>query len=531
MAPRRKSSTHDGEPSNIRSANQQLQSLLTNLHKDDLVDILVGLAMKVPQAAQGIRGAARPTAAHRKLLVHGFGEKTTSQSLGYAFSSYGEVEDAYVDDDITTGKSHCLGFVTFKSLESVKKALIKRRTRVDGLLAYQQPIPEAEIANLNTDPRKLFVKHISSDITTEMFRRFFEKYGEIKKGSVVYDKSSRKSAGFGYVTFKTVEAARAAITDPDKILGGNRISVEIKKFKKKEKEVQEESVTYAPHVHSSSYAIAPQHYGLQSQVPHPHFSGYEPYGNPLPYQPPTKANQPHFSGDEPYGIPQAYQPPTEAYQPHFSGDEPYGIPQAYQPPTEAYQPHFSGDEPYGIPQAYQPPTGANSPQTGAYRGYPSPTGVIQPPTRSNSPQSGAFRGYPSPFGAIQPPTRSNSPQTGAYRGYPSPTGANQPATGAYSPRIGAYRGYPSLTGENQPPTGAYPTYSPPTGAYPPATGAYRAYPPSTGANQPPIGAYPPATGANQPRIEAYLPATGAYQSRTGSYRAYPPSTGAYQRPT
>ncbi|KAL0918190.1 hypothetical protein M5K25_010184 [Dendrobium thyrsiflorum] len=400
-----------GEPSNIQSeADQHLRSLLTSLDKDQLVDILVVLGMKIPQAAEGIRGAARPTASHLKVIVHGFGEETTSETLGYAFSSYGEVEDANVAVDRTTGKSRCFGFITFKSLESVKKALEKQKTWVDGRLARQRPPSEAELDSADADPRDLFVTRISSDITNEMFIRFFEKYGEIEKGSLLYDKETRTSRGLGFVTFKTVEAAKAAISDPDKILGGNRISVEIKRFREKKNKVQEESETSAPpHVHNSPHAIAPQHYGLQSQVPRPHFSGlYEPHGIPIPvaYQPPTGTYQPHFIGyDRPYGIPLTYQP-------HFSGYEAYGIPVAYQPQTGTYQPHFSGNEAYGIPVAYQPQTGTYQPHFSGYEAYGIPIPVAYQPH---------FIGY-VPYGippAYQPPTVVYQSPTGAY---PPPTG-------------------------------------------------------------------------------------------------------------
>ncbi|PKU82696.1 UBP1-associated protein 2B-like [Dendrobium catenatum] len=454
-----------GEPSksNIQSEDQHLRSLLTDLNKDQLVDIVVELGMKIPQAAEEIRGAARHTARHRKLIVHGLGEKTTSETLGNAFSSYGEVEDAYVVVDIATGKSRSVGIITFKSLESVKKALEKPKTWVDGRLAYQLPAPEAQIADADVDPRNLFVTRISSDVTNNKFLRFFKKYGEIEKGSLFFDRSTRTSSGTGYVTFKTVEAAKAAIADPNKILAGNKISVDINWLKKKEKEVQEEeSVTNAPHVHNSPSAIAPQHDGLQSQVPRPHFSAYEPHAIPLPNQPPTVANQPqephgiplthqpptiayqpHFRGYESYGIPLPYQPPTVAYQPHFSGYEAYGIPLAHQPPTVAYQPHFSGYEAYGIPLAHQPPTVAYQPHFSGYEAYGIPV-AYQPPTIAYQPHFSGYETYGIPL-AYQPPTIAYPAPTRAYRAYP-------PATRAYQPRTGAYRAYPPSTGAYQRPT-------------------------------------------------------------------------------
>ncbi|KAL0338005.1 UNVERIFIED_CONTAM: RNA-binding protein 24 [Sesamum calycinum] len=56
---------------------------------------------------------------------------------------------------------------------------------------------------------------------------FFSRHGEIEEGSVAYDKETNKSRGFGFVTYRTVEAAKKAIDDPQKMLGGRNITVKL----------------------------------------------------------------------------------------------------------------------------------------------------------------------------------------------------------------------------------------------------------------------------------------------------------------
>ncbi|PKU82708.1 Heterogeneous nuclear ribonucleoprotein 1 [Dendrobium catenatum] len=219
---------NEGAPWNLL-LEQHMRSLLNTLDRKELVDLHVKLAMTIPQAAEEIRFAAKPDPAHRKLFVYGFGEETTSETFCDAFSSsYGEIEEGRVVVDDATGKSRRFGFIIFRSLESVQKALEREGTVLDGRLAFHHPALEGfdgAIASAYVESRSLHVADISTDITTEMFLRFFEKYGEIEEGSVIYHKRTGKSRGFGFVTFKTSQAAMDAMADPEKNLGRNRISV------------------------------------------------------------------------------------------------------------------------------------------------------------------------------------------------------------------------------------------------------------------------------------------------------------------
>ncbi|PPR97472.1 hypothetical protein GOBAR_AA23194 [Gossypium barbadense] len=75
--------------------------------------------------------------------------------------------------------------------------------------------------------RKLYIGGLSPDVTSEMLLNYFGRHGEIEEGSVAYDKDTNESRGFGFVTYKTIEAAKKAIDDPQKILGGRTIIVKL----------------------------------------------------------------------------------------------------------------------------------------------------------------------------------------------------------------------------------------------------------------------------------------------------------------
>jgi len=114
------------------------------------------------------------------------------------------------------------------------------------------------LSSVSTTPdqaqRKLYVGGLSPETTTEMLLNFFLRHGEIEEGSVAYDKDTNKSryyllpsvpmqasqtpilhlcffvlflrifficvcSGFGFVTYKTVEAAKKALDDPERTLG------------------------------------------------------------------------------------------------------------------------------------------------------------------------------------------------------------------------------------------------------------------------------------------------------------------------
>ncbi|KAK8964147.1 hypothetical protein KSP40_PGU014890 [Platanthera guangdongensis] len=291
---------------------KSMRFLLAPLGKDQLVDLLVKIGMQVPDVAEEIRGVASTDPVHRKLFVRGLAWETTSETLCAAFSVHGEIEEGAVIIDKATGKSRGFGFITYKNMESTRRALEESSKFVDGRLAVCNLACEGlSSASVSADvaSRKIYIGGLSPDISSETLLNLFGKHGEIEEGSVAYDRDTNASRGFGFVTYKTAEAAKRAIADSNKVLGGRTLTVKLADTQHKGKMMQSQvpatvvpiaipipgypqsinsptsaagALTYAPYLYHNPYSNVPQpHYLLQPQVPYAHIGAKkEPYGIP-----------------------------------------------------------------------------------------------------------------------------------------------------------------------------------------------------------------------------------------------------------
>jgi len=75
--------------------------------------------------------------------------------------------------------------------------------------------------------KKLYVGGLSFDTTDESLRAFFEQAGKVESASVVADRFSGRSRGFGFVEMATGAEARKAIGElTGKTLDGRMITVD-----------------------------------------------------------------------------------------------------------------------------------------------------------------------------------------------------------------------------------------------------------------------------------------------------------------
>ncbi|XP_009616692.1 UBP1-associated protein 2C-like [Nicotiana tomentosiformis] len=80
------------------------------------------------------------------------------------------------------------------------------------------------IADADVSQRKLFVRGLGWETTTDKLKQVFSAYGELDEAIVITDKASQKSKGYGFVTFKHVDASILALKEPNKKIDG-RITV------------------------------------------------------------------------------------------------------------------------------------------------------------------------------------------------------------------------------------------------------------------------------------------------------------------
>jgi RNA recognition motif-containing protein len=61
---------------------------------------------------------------------------------------------------------------------------------------------KSKVPPTKRDARKLFVGGLPSNVTEDEFRSFFEQYGTVVDSVVMFDRDTRRSRGFGFVTFE-----------------------------------------------------------------------------------------------------------------------------------------------------------------------------------------------------------------------------------------------------------------------------------------------------------------------------------------
>ncbi|KAL2326789.1 hypothetical protein Fmac_020216 [Flemingia macrophylla] len=79
-------------------------------------------------------------------------------------------------------------------------------------------------ADPDLSQRKLFIRGLGWDTTTDGLRSLFSTFGELEEAVVILDKATGKSKGYGFVTFRHVDGAVLALREPSKRIDG-RVTV------------------------------------------------------------------------------------------------------------------------------------------------------------------------------------------------------------------------------------------------------------------------------------------------------------------
>lgn len=73
---------------------------------------------------------------------------------------------------------------------------------------------------------KVYIGNLPYSIDSAKLKELFEKFGEVEEATVIQDKFSGRSKGFGFVTFKEEESAKKAIAEMnEKDVEGRQVKV------------------------------------------------------------------------------------------------------------------------------------------------------------------------------------------------------------------------------------------------------------------------------------------------------------------
>ncbi|XP_010532987.1 PREDICTED: heterogeneous nuclear ribonucleoprotein 1-like [Tarenaya hassleriana] len=175
-----------------------------------------------------------------KLFIGGISWDTNEECLKEYFANFGEVVEALIMKDRSTGRARGFGFVVFSD-PSVAERVIKEKHSINGrTVEAKKAVPRDDqniinrSANSSNTPqgspgggrtRKIFVGGLASSVTETDFRKYFEQFGTMTDVVVMYDHNTQRPRGFGFITYDSEEAVDKALVKTFHELNGKMVEV------------------------------------------------------------------------------------------------------------------------------------------------------------------------------------------------------------------------------------------------------------------------------------------------------------------
>ncbi|XP_051540761.1 RNA-binding protein Musashi homolog 2-like isoform X4 [Myxocyprinus asiaticus] len=141
-----------------------------------------------------------------KMFIGGLSWQTSPDSLREYFSKFGEIRECMVMRDPTTKRSRGFGFITFADVSSVDKVLAQPHHELDSkMIDPKVAFPRRAQPKMVTRTKKIFVGGLAANTVVEDVKQYFEQFGKVEDAMLMFDKTTNRHRGFGFVTFENEE--------------------------------------------------------------------------------------------------------------------------------------------------------------------------------------------------------------------------------------------------------------------------------------------------------------------------------------
>ncbi|XP_054819557.1 heterogeneous nuclear ribonucleoprotein 1-like [Prosopis cineraria] len=172
-----------------------------------------------------------------KLFIGGISWDTDEERLREYFGKYGEVIEAVIMRDRTTGRARGFGFVVFAD-PAVAERVILEKHMIDGrTVEAKKAVPRDDqqmisrtSGSVHGSPgpgrtKKIFVGGLPSSITESEFKKYFDQFGTINDVVVMYDHNTQRPRGFGFITYDSEDAVDRVLYKTFHELNGKMVEV------------------------------------------------------------------------------------------------------------------------------------------------------------------------------------------------------------------------------------------------------------------------------------------------------------------
>ncbi|KAJ3719918.1 hypothetical protein C8R42DRAFT_672167 [Lentinula raphanica] len=132
-----------------------------------------------------------------KMFIGGLHWDTTDDGLRAYFEQFGKVEACTIMRD-QAGRSRCFAFLTFEDPASVNAVMVKEHVLDGKIIDPKRAIPRQE----HQRATKLFIGGLAATVTSESMREFFSQFGRVIDSTVMLDRETGRSKGFGFVSLE-----------------------------------------------------------------------------------------------------------------------------------------------------------------------------------------------------------------------------------------------------------------------------------------------------------------------------------------
>ncbi|XP_045074978.1 RNA-binding protein Musashi homolog 2-like isoform X2 [Coregonus clupeaformis] len=138
-----------------------------------------------------------------KMFIGGLSWQTSPDSLRDYFTKFGEIRECMVMRDPTTKRSRGFGFVTYVDAASVDNVLAQPHHELDSkTIDPKVAFPRRAQPKMVTRTKKVFVGGLSANTVVEDVKQYFEQFGKVEDAMLMFDKTTNRHRGFGFVTFE-----------------------------------------------------------------------------------------------------------------------------------------------------------------------------------------------------------------------------------------------------------------------------------------------------------------------------------------